>query len=548
MNNDNDRTITTWYGFNLFRRAGLIEEDKEKGKRVTVMKLNEMEELSRELFYNLVNLNPYPKEVQDLYSNKEAISARSRYFAKDWFLGLSEYGVNWKFKLRNIIEKSIVEVLNKKYYEFFALEENNFDLKDFIRGGTWLSHIKTGSNSGYPLNFSQTKMLMAKIADKSVQIFEKWLHGDRIDWTKLAFEMGMRTERKKKQRAVMMAATYEKPISAVVNTWLDNIVQHAPFKLPRSYGDVGNMAQAIFDNHSGKRIVCKDFEGFDKHIPLHLVKIIRDWLKGIGNTFCNLMAFECDLVINSFIIVGAKTVFKVGALPSGIGITQFLGSMIHDIVDEVAGLDDLLRIYQSDDTIMLTKMDEKEVQNAFDFIEKEFQMPISPLGKKSIISDNIGIMLQKVIDTDQKIYYNHEQRAFTNGLFRERAFNTSDMAYELMFGKQKDDSLVTKQKSVLAYLGNLVSYGVDAPNLPNILSFMYGKKSGFNRSLVEWGLRYIQDWQGVIDLTMRHKVPIQTGWLRGVFEDLLAEKGWVVVTPAILSPVLERVGRKNVAV
>lgn len=493
LQSDNNRTILTGFGMQWGRSIGAV---KQWAQDKTDINTSLMERASSLKVAQLINLDDYHPDVRLLYGNMP-ITRRSNFISDIFFEGLGGYGKNRDLELSWQVKKQAISYLNEKYFEYFSRDEFNFDLDEFIEEGRWLTHIRTGVNSGYPYNATQVKkdepLTKQKKAVVSawkhrgayLKLMKKYLAGDKIDWLKLPFEMGMRTERNDSVRVIMQAPWFDKLSSSVVNTILDDHKFDLPLSIPRKYGSFDNLVKKIM-NASGA-IFCKDFEKFDRNIPIALFKLILEWFKSIDTMFCRLMCFEIELIINSIIILGPKVALRVFSLPSGVGITQFIGSLAHEIIDFVCGLVATFEVRQSDDVLVRTKMDEAECVQFIEQVEHDFGMPISPLGKKSLYSDSIGILLQKIIDIKNGIYYNHEPRGFNNGIFRERFYNIGE-EFKILVG-ETDSKKALKKNTILSYLGNLSSYGANAPSLPYIWSFMLGKKSGFTKNQIQWGLK-----------------------------------------------------------
>jgi len=547
MNSDNEKTILTTYGYNFFKDHGLVHTTQYKDKNgktkvKTTYDNKKIEILAQETFYTLVDLEEYPAIVSKFYAEPKQISIRSRYTAKKYFEALNEYGNNRLKHVSPYILEHFKNVLDDKLYSFFVTDKFKYTPKEFFETGKWLTHIKTGSLSGYPANEAQTKEIMQQYVSKSIKVFEKWQNGDTIDWYKLAFEMGFRTERNGKHRVVCMAALLEKPISAAINTMFDEVVNDFPIELPRKYGSNQNVMLKIRDYlRDGDTLLTKDFEAFDKNIPLDIFYVLLKWFKGIDNLLCQMIAFELDLIIHCVIIVGKQRAFEIAALPSGIGITQLIGSIIHAVIDIVFEIQSKIAFYQSDDNVTVTTNTPDELNAKFALIKKELGMTISPVGEKTYYDPKITKFLQKVMDFDRHIIYNQEQRCFTNGLFRERMVDV-DTKFEIIFGLNKEDQTALKKKSVLAYLGNLVAYEIYAPSLPKIFSFMYGKASGFSKTLVEWGLTNLEEYLKYESEIETHKLPLNGGWCKALFEECL-KKGYTKTTSSSVKEILGFLGR-----
>lgn len=539
MNSDNDHTLLTQPGYIIGRNIGTVKlivsevldtkNSQIQTKTQTKIDKHATELYFQEKFYTLVDMRKYSDAVASFYSEPAAISWRSVFESKAYFEVLNSYGRNREHEIDPITCRQIVAILEEYMKPWCSNTIHDFSLLEFLQTGKWLTHIKTGSNSGYPDNVKQTKDIMATAGTVALKFFNDWKLGKRIEWKKLAFEMGYRTERKHKHRVVCMAAKYEKPISAVISTILDLTAIYLPFNLPRKFGNFTNTASKIFETNGG-RLFSKDFDGFDTSIPLSFIRLLRDWFKTIGNTFCDLIAFECDIILHSWMIVGPNKAFWIAALPSGIGITQFIGSLIHWLIDKVVGLESSFSSYQSDDNICITTLDDTELGKALEQITARFKMTLSPLGKKSFIDETYNKFLQKVIDRKKKVYFNQEQRAFTNAIFREREL-TDDTLFEQLFDIKGNDKEGASKKKCLAYLGNLVSFGQFAPSFPEILGFLYGRKqTGFTTTQIKWGLTNLEKYMQDFLEREQHRPLEQAGFVTGIFENLLENKGWVKIT------------------
>lgn len=537
MNSDNHHLLLTQVGFQWLRNMGAVNVVTVDKKTVTTINRITCEKLAQEKFYKLVDLRLYNDEIAKMYAKPESITFRSDFTAKSYFEVLNSYGHNRAKTINSALLQKFINVIEQYFGPWLNDPIFEFNFEGFLNTGKWLSHIKTNSNSGYPYNVHQTKELMTRFIHDAVVVFNKYKLDGAIEWRKLPFEMGYRTERKNKHRVICMAPTIEKLISSTISTFLDLRAATLPFNLPRKFGDFKNIFNEI-DRTQSNAIVTKDFEGYDTSIPIILFKELVKWFRTKSNTLAYLLAFECELIINSYMVIGPNKLFWIAALPSGIGVTQFIGSLIHWALDLVADIKYKFAMYQSDDNIGLTDMTDKEIQTAFEFIENEFGMSISPIGKKSSYNPLIGKFLQKIIDKEKHIYYNHEQRAFTNGLFRERELS-DDTVFELIFN-EKDDKEAIHKKQVLAYLGNLTSYGSSAPSLPAIMSFMCNKKNtGFTVNQIKWGLENLQRYVETYLHEEQHRPMEITGWVNGYFNKMFELYGWgeisVVQSQSILS-------------
>jgi len=103
---------------------------------------------------------------------------------------------------------------------------------------------------------------------------------------------------------------------------------------------------------------------------LEVFRILRDWFKSINTDFAKLVAFEIDIIIHSVMIVKVDLGYMMASLPSGIGVTQFIGTVIHALIDKFVELPMKWVVYQSDDTAGVTDGTESEIQSCYDEIYK----------------------------------------------------------------------------------------------------------------------------------------------------------------------------------
>lgn len=551
MLHNNEHLLLTQPAFEQFRALGyvtvikeetLTKEGKPKIKHITKIDKDKCELYLKENIFKIIPLQYYPSDIAKMYSDLSKVSFRSIFISEKYFETLNHYGHNREKVLSSWTSRNVIAALNEYLKPWATNSIFEFNIEEEFNSGRWLTHIKTNSNSGYPANIKQTKQLMIPAATASLKIFKQWLIDPNIDWKKLSFEMGYRTERAMKHRVICMASQFEKPISAIISTFLDVTAQYLPFNLPRKFGAFKNVAQAVFEHNQGT-LFSKDFDAFDTSVPLELCKLLRDWFRSINNTFCNLVAFEIDLIIHSYMIVNPNRAFHIAALPSGIGITQFFGSIIHWLADLISNLETLFSCYQSDDNIAVTKLNAKELQACCDVIKKEFGMDISPVGKKSFISDDYNKFLQKVLDRKNKVFFNQEARAYTNAYFRERELS-DDITFEQLFGIDDPEANKSK-KAVLAYLGNLVSFGEKAISFPRIMSTLYGRtKTGFTTTQVKWGLNNLEAYMSQYLAQEQHRPIEDAGWLKGIFEAQLQSTGWSTVTPTQIATTAQNIGLK----
>jgi hypothetical protein len=488
----------------------------------------------------------WPKYVYADYNDVEAISPRSVYCYTSvyhdkegkpipgWIDVLSKYGRNWKKKLRVEVINQLKGILTDRF-EYWAGHEQR-SLLELFSDDEWLSHIKNGTNSGYPDNVAQDKDYARKWVPYIMSILRKYKNGEKINWTKFAFEPGMRSERKFKARVISMASIAEKIIGAVINAVVDRYIKDLPFKLPRSYGSLDNLCETILKVGKGKAKAAKDFVNFDTSIPVMLFEVIRDFFLKLGTDFGLLVAFECDLIIHGYMIVDKKLGYQLRSLFSGIGITQFIGSLIHWLVDEFVELNPVFAVYQSDDTMAVVNDDEEVVAKKFDDINEFFGMESSPFGKKSYYSYDMSIILQTYIDWLNNTYYGHDKRKFTNAFLRERALNVDDQKFSVLF------SASGKELNALAqcdsWLGTLASMGNQSRVLPYLLAFTYGKRSGFSWSQVQRVLPHL----GVLSLGFENfeRVTLKNDFLRDIILKVHRKHGWSNVTPYMVKEIMLR--------
>lgn len=539
---DNKQILFTEFGRKYLEFMGLVEwRDKlkvveKKGKRYTekrrvlhIPSRGKMVAHLQNKFENLIGpflsiLSPF---VVKLYTNDMAVTPRSTFYSKKYYKRLSKYGVNFMVRLPPVIENKITEFLDHFFFDVFTGDEFNFDITETYKEGRWLSHIKTGSNSGYPFNIAQDKTwMMSTVLPVSLKLLAKYVKNrESIDWWKLLFEMGSRTERKFSARVVCMAPAYEKPIGALINTVVDDQIDLIPLPMPRKFGTFDNLAKTFRD---AKGVyIAKDWEAYDTSIPLRIFKILADWFYGLGTAFGYLIAFELDLICHAGIIVAENLIYLLKSLPSGIGITQFIGSLIHMLLDYLCGLLDAFneKVYQSDDTLAKGDISYREVIKAFEYLKKVFRMTISPFGEKSTYDAYRGLVVQKILDDDLKIWFGHEQRNFTNRFFRERVMNVDEDLAQLLGLKpsnKKAKGTLKRIQGARGLLANIASLGVNAPTLPYVLYSIHGKKASFfNEYEITTGLQSLEEW-----IEEEHKLATENAWLRGYIVESIGEFGW----------------------
>lgn len=533
---DNKQVIFTEHGRSwlIFNELGEWRNVvKKNGKMQRVLVIKSRKDMLQKLRHSWENiLHPfisyYDPEILKLYTDTSTITPRSVFFSKKYYEKMSSYGRNHRVSLPPKVKNSILSFMNEHYFETFTKSAFDFNLGEEFEKKKWLVHIKTGKNSGYPFFQAQDKQWMAStILPRSIKIMEAYIKNRKsINWSKLLFTPGSRTERKYSARVICMAPAVEKPISALINSKLDEHIGLLHVNLPRKFGSFDNLAKELM-SHKG-RYFAKDWDGFDTSIPLEFFILLADWFYMLGTMFGYLMAFELDLIINAMMLLSPKLLFKILSLPSGIGITQFIGSLIHEILDYVSGLLALLYfvVHQSDDTSGKGDFTDREIMEIISWFEETFKMKISPIGKKSMLSDHITLLLQKFVNDDEGIWHGHELRAFTNRFLRERIMNDDEDLATLLGLKiaqnKKAKGTLRKIQGARGLLGNLASMGVNAPMLPVFLYQVHGKKASyFSEYEIKVALTSLEEWQ-----TEEHKLPTDNAWLRGYIDFVITEIGW----------------------
>jgi hypothetical protein len=483
----------------------------------------------------------YPIELVGLYNDYNSISPRSIYNftaiyeeqdAKGWIEILKTYGKNWKLEFPYDIKATLRNILEDKLGSWVEREQRG--IRDIVEEGKWLSHIKEGRNSGYPYNKSQTKQDALDIVDKVIILFEKYKNGEMINWHKLAYSMGMRAERKFKQRVIAMAAFVEKIIGALINSVLDKFADGLPFALPRMFGALDELMKTILKVQKKGVTLCLDYDAFDSTVPVELLRILRDFFKSIGTDFALMIAFDIDLMIHGELIVDKRLGFKMKSIYSGSGTTQFIGSLINWLIAEYENFSMIMSVFQGDDTLMITLDDIEAVNAKIKDIKEVFNMDISPVGKKTFYSEHFGIILQTIADGLNGYYYGQELRKFVNLFLRERALNVEDQKYEYIYG------VGGKELNVLAqcdsWLGTLASYGNKSPVLPYVVADTYGKRSGFTWNQVKSVLPHL----GLLSLGFDNfeRITLKNDYFRDIMLNLHRKHGWGSVTSAQVMKVM----------
>lgn len=438
----------------------------------------------------------YPRPILDEYKDLEGISPRSIQLSLPYWENAGKYGANDSRKLRAWLKKwmskdEIFSILDKLIFNFFDAPGVTMELmmKDF----GWVTHVKSDTNEGYTPGGGlqkQTKQGVWDIRWQTAKLYDRWEKDpDSIDWEKFAFMPSIRMERKKKQRLVAMVAKFFKPSGAIISYLTKKRIHLLGLKIPRIEGDLNNLAKKLRQAKVGTKhnFLGKDFNAYDANLPLLLFLILMEYLrerfydevkKRWANFFVGLFAMELDLVIHAVLIVGPNLVFKLNSLPSGIGITQLLGSIIHALVDEMVGLVFLLVYYQSDDTGGVTKNSESEIKHAFHLLNDHFKMPVSELGEKSYYGDVLKILQMWIYENFD---FGDEKRRWTNVLFPERLskenFEMLAQALRLNKNNEKDVRRLRRYNKAMSLLGNLNSLGLKAPMLPDYLASVWGKKN-----------------------------------------------------------------------
>jgi hypothetical protein len=539
IQSNNLRVLRTRAGKHIYRSVSVNDMiDKMRANWKVIVKAIENSDMKKGW--------QWPKYVYANYNKIDDIAPRSIYCFTSvyhnsegdpipgWIDILAKYGRNWKKKLKFEIITQIKGII-KDHLDSWAGKEQR-TLLEMISNDDWLVHIKNGTTSGYPDNVPQSKEYARKWVDYVIKLIDMYKAGEKINWAKLAFEPGMRSERKLKPRVISMASIVEKIIGALINTVVDKYAGELPFRMPRVYGSLDNMCTTILKVGKGHAKAAKDFGNFDTSIPLILFEIVRDFFKDLGTDFGYLVAFEIDLMIHGYMIIDKKLGFQLKSLYSGIGITQFIGSLIHWLIDTFAEIFPILAVYQSDDTMIVTDDDEEVVAKKFSDIETYFGMEISPFGEKSYYSFDMSIILQTYLDWINNTFYGEEKRKYTNAFLRERALNVEDQKYSAIFG------VGGKELNALAqcdsWLGTMASMGNQSRVLPYVLSFTYGKRSGFSWQQVRKVLPHL----GLLSFGFENyeRVTMKNDYLRDIMNKLHSDYGWSGVTPYMVKQVMRR--------
>jgi hypothetical protein len=530
---DNRQIIFSEYGLRVMIRHGLVRFEMVKnrrGKRQKVIQIPDRGKLVAFVAHKWERLfdkyiEAYDPLVLQLYSDLRKIRPRSPFYSNKYYNKMAQYGINWNKKLPNLIVNMIKAHLDENFFEVFTRDAFDFDLDTCFEDLKWTAHIKTGSNSGHPFSLAQDKGWMAKtVAPMTLRILKKYKKDPKsINWKKLLFEMGSRQERDFSMRMIFMACAFEKPVGAKINQLLDENIDKIPLPLPRKFGSIGEMFKA-FKSSKGKYF-ARDWDGFDTRMIRIIFEILRDFFRSLGNTFGLLMAFEIDLILNAYVLVAENLLFKIEALPSGIGITQFIGSMIHQILDMIVEIIYYIVTYQSDDMLGKIDLEQDELEKKNIELMELTGMKMSPFGKKSTYHESIGLVLQKVFNDDWNTWHGHEQRLWTNRYYRERKMNADEDLADflgLRTANKKDKGTLLKIQGARSLLGNFAALGPNAPTLPHVLYGTWGKKgSFFDEHEMRTAMNSLEEWQ-----ESEYKTETDNAWLEGFMEEAIATYGW----------------------
>jgi hypothetical protein len=560
---DNRQILYTDYGRYIVVKQGLAEykvkiiTNKKTGKRtkkrILVTKdvgalVDWLNKDWEQLYDPYISF--YPPEIIKLYNDPVKKSPRSLFVSVGWYKRLAKYGHNRSLVLPNMLQTKIKSFMDETFYDYFTQQDFDEDLEEAFAKGDWLTHITTGSNSGYPYNVPQDKNWMYNvIRPRTVKLLQRFIkHGYKsIDWLKLLFSMGSRTERGVSLRVIMMAPAHEKPVGAKINTLIDTHLQDLPVPIPRVWGNLDRMAEDFI--HTEGVYEAKDFEVFDTSVPIALLRILAEWFYNLQTLIGYLIAFELYLMIYGGMAVSETLAFLFASIPSGIGTTQIVGSIVHMVVDFLSGLLELLKkkVYQSDDTLGKGDFTESEIKKCIAWIEKFLKMKISPIGKKSLVSPRVGLVLQKILDDEEKIYYGHEARAHTNEFLREYRMNTDDalavrLSIDLTNKKEKGNLL--KIQGARSLLGNISSLGLNAPIMARYLYRVFGEKaSSYNIKTINIAEQSLAEWNEA-----EHKLPMNNDWLHQFLDEASAQFGWNKVSTQLsidkIEDLLHNYGRK----
>jgi hypothetical protein len=481
-----------------------------------------------------VNNRRYNGIILKMYSELDKISDRSTFIASEYWKMWASYGRNADKGIPVPLVSKISELCEKFLGKWLDAEDRS--MEQMLLDGEWLHHIHEGKNSGAFKFTAQTRDMAVRTSASSVKMIKRYKkERNKFKFSKCPFATGARTERKRKQRGIAQAALKEKIVSANINASLDKHIEKIGFKMPRHYGSLDNLCKALIAEKSpNEYYLSKDFSGFDASIPLVLFRSIVEWLQSKSTDLAWMLAFEVDLIIHSVLIVGEKTGYKLKALPSGIGVTQLIGSLIHAIIDELMQLDFKFVVYQSDDTMGIIVITKAEVIGAFKNIYDVFGMKLSPLGEKSILALNTGIILQTIIQG--KKYYGNEIRRITNLVWRETTLN-DDEDFRIMLGIAKEEDEKAKiAMHAKSYFDTIGTLGLDAPSLANIISWCYGPEeySGFDWDM----LMQVAPFVGEFEFDSYEQIKLQSKWVPELWQELRRQYGYRVIGVADVRTVL----------
>lgn len=497
---DNWQILYSGFAFQRFGKLlKVTKQEREKGKRPKHL---EVIDTIRESWLNMAALTgPVHPIIDKIYQGyKKFVSPRSVFESKLWWKNLANYGRN--------ANKWLVETIRPKLEQFLdnrlgALISIDSDPVTFFSNVAWLVRVKSGSVSGYPGFKKQTKEYMYALANKfTVKILLKYMKDRRsINWKKLLFTPSIRTERLGdegfKNRTVFMAPEFEKPIGAALNYIIKTNLDLFDIPTPMKFGSIDNLMIQIRDaiERSGGLIVCKDYKGYDQSLPLKLLMWMADWAYSKGTFMGYLFAFELDLMINGYLLVNTEGLaFRILSLPSGIGGTQHIGSIIHAFMDFYVGLsdDEAFAVYQSDDTLMVYKGKTGEVARHFKLQEKLFGVKIAPLGTKTFVEEDYGIILQTEFVKDTKtreyVWHRHACRLMGNLHYRESVVGVPDEWKKLYpsYSKQQKRTLI----DIIQMLGNVCSLGLNSKFIVPYIQYFYGEGT-MKQDMLEEGLKQL---------------------------------------------------------
>lgn len=562
MMHDNPNVLYSTLALNQFRSLIPRKENKSKPGRMKIDGLAQPYDLMnsiQEEFQAMVKnrRQSYNSEIHKVYCDLKKISPRSKYYYRLWVANTALYGRNngkgFEKIFKTMGNDAIFQIFDDICLNFFDAEGLNLD--GFVDNPEWTAHVKTGSNEGYAPDGgyqSQTKQGVFDIRWNAMKIYAEWAKDQSsIIWHKLSFAPTFRTERDDKARTISQGPKFEKVIAAIISWITRKRVDILGIQLPRIKGEMSRLCDDLLGAKQGTKykFLAKDFDAFDANLPEILFRKFLEWLKARfydeekkswANDFVGLVAFEVDLIIHSMLIIDGNKVLKLRALPSGVGLTQLLGSILHAFIDVLANFIFVKVYYQSDDTAGVPKMTESEINSSLKFIKNVLMMPISELGDKSFLGD-FTIILQTWIDALQGIYYGNEIRRWTNLYFKERQQKNKleeiAVALRLSMNKDRDVREIRRVVNALSYLGTVASLGMKAPMLSDIVSKVYGKQSGFTWSTIEKALPLLGvEPSGVFEKLTFSSKTFSTMWL-----ELKENYGWnSLLKPLQVQKIAER--------